>query len=204
MNPEELKNIWSQQNAPSAGTVRLTPEHVWQLADQNARFKRKIFWQDVHGWLGTIFIAVIFLYAAFLYDRVHWLMVAAAIIACLPMTYVAWRRLKRPAPTTTATLTDHLRDSIVSVQHELDLLRSLVWWYIGPFALSGAIALVDVWLTARVRPERRVLFFSLLLIWVLVTATFFFWDWKMKQRAARKHLEPRLRQLEEALAELER
>lgn len=199
MEPEELKNIWSQHNAVSARIIRLTPGFVWRLADQNARFKRNIFWRDVREWLATIFIAVVFLYAAFLYDRVHWLMVAAAMIACLPITYVAWRRPKRPAPTAAATLTDHLRDSIANVQHELDLVRSLVWWYLGPLALSGAIVLLDVLLTAPVRPD----VFILLLIWVLITSAVFFAEWKMKQRAARKHLEPRLRELEEALVDLE-
>ena len=112
MNPDELKNIWAQQPTSSVGVVRLTPEIVWHLASENARFKRTIFWRDVREWVATVFVAGVLFYIGCLDNHIHWPMILAAIIACVPMTYVALCYRKRRAPDPNAVLTDHLRNSI--------------------------------------------------------------------------------------------
>lgn len=201
MNPEELKNIWSQQTPSTAAAARLTPELIWHLADETTSFRRAIFWRDIREWFATIFIAGVFLYAAFaIYDRIHWLMIAAAIVACLPMTYVAFRRQKHSSPAAGATLTGYLRDSIANVQCQFELLRSLARWYLAPLAASGAIVLVDVFSTAPA-PFRVRIF--LIIPSVFIIAGVFWGVWKLNQRTVRKDLEPRLRQLEQTLAEIE-
>ena len=202
MNPEELKNIWSQQPATSAAVVRLTPEVIWRLAGESMRFKRTIFWRDVREWLATILLAGGFLYIAFRDDHIHWPMIAAAVIVCLPMTYVALRRPKRPIPETAAQLGDHLRASIAEVRYQLELLRSVARWYLAPIAVSGAIFLLDGFFTAPAPSGKRFLLIPPFLFGAFVIAAVFYAVWKLNQFTARKHLEPRLRQLEETLAEL--
>jgi hypothetical protein len=204
MNPDELKSIWAQQPGSSIGIVRLTPEIIWRLASESARFKRTIFWRDVREWLATIFVAGVFLYAAFgIRDRIDWPMVAAAIIACLPMTYVAFRRPKNLVPETNPALADHLRDAIANVQRQIELLRSISRWYLAPLAVSAAIVLIDVFFKA---PTSRAKIFVIIpvLLEAGVIAAAFYAVWKMNDYAARKHLEPRLRELKQTLADVEK
>jgi hypothetical protein len=205
MNPDELKGIWAQQPASSAGVVRLTPEIIWRLASESARFKRTIFWRDVREWLATIFVAGVFLYSAFgTRDRIDWPMVAAAIIACLPMTYVAVRRPKNLVPENNAALAEHLRNAIAYVQEQLELLRSVCRWYLGPLAVSAAIVLIDVFFKAPVPAHGRMFLTIPFLLGAGVFAAVFYAVWKINDYAARKHLEPRLRELKQTLADIEK
>ena len=199
MNPDELKNIWSQQTVPALGVVRLTPEIIWRLASENARFKRTIFWRDVREWFATIFVAGVFLYTAFTPGRIHWPMIAAAIIACVPMTYVTLRKKKQPTREA-ANLVDHLRDSIAQVEYQVELLRSVARWYLAPLTVSGAIFLLDGLLTAPVPAAARKLMFVPFFLGILVIGGVFYVVWKLNLYAVRKHLEPRLRELQETLA----
>lgn len=205
MNPDELKNIWEQQPLSSSEVVRLTPEVIWRLASETARFKRTIFWRDVREWLATIFIAGVFLYSAFgVYDRIDWSMVAAAMIACVPMTYVAFRRPKSLVPEINASLADHLRNAIANVQRQLELLRSVSRWYLAPLAFSAAIVLVDLFFKVPVPSRGRIFLIIPFLLGAAVFAAVFYGSWKINHYAARKHLEPRLRELKQTLADVER
>jgi len=47
-------------------------------------------------------------------------------------------------PTPYCSLTDHLRDSIASVNHQIDLLRSVHWGYLAPLRLSILLVFVDL------------------------------------------------------------
>lgn len=205
MNPEDLKNIWSQQTGPADGTVTVNAELIWRLASESARFKRTIFWRDVREWAATIVIAVTFLYAAFANrDHVDWPMIAAALFACVPMSYVAFRHPKRRAPESNTRLIDHLREAIAEVQLQRDLLRSVARWYLSPLALSCAIVLVDVVLKAPLPARARLFLIAPIAIQAVVMAAIFYAVWKLNQFAVRKHLEPRLQQLKQTLAEMEK
>jgi hypothetical protein len=200
MNPDELRTLWSQQPG-TASVVRLTPEAIWRLASESTRFKRTIFWRDAREWAATILVAGGFLYMALIPEHIHWLMIVAAIIACLPMSYVALRGRKRRA-TQAASLTDHLRDSIAQVEEQIVLLRSVARWYLAPLALSAALFLVDGWMNAPVPHGERKLLLIPFVLGIAIVAAVFYGVWWINQRAARQHLEPRLRQLKETLAEL--
>jgi hypothetical protein len=203
MNSEELKKIWSQQPS-AAGVVKPTPEFIWRLADESTRFKRTIFWRDVREWLVTIFFAGYFLYLAFKIDsHVHWPLIVSAIILCVPMTYVALRKPKRPFPEASATLADYLRNSIADVQHQLGLLRSVARWYLGPIALSGTIFLADVTFSLSPPSGGQLSSVGRFLIAASIGAAVFYVVWKINQYAARKHLEPLLQRLRQTLAEIE-
>lgn len=204
MNPDELKSIWGQQPLSSAGVVRLTPEMIWRLASESTRFNRTIFWRDMREWLATVLVAGVLLYIACVDNHIHWPMVVAAIIACVPMTYVALRYRKRRAPDPNAVLTDHLRNSIANVQLQLDLLRSVAKWYLAPIALSILIFGTDAFFTAPVPPGARKILIVPFLLGALIGAGVFYAVWRMNDYAARTQLEPRLRELKQTLADVEK
>lgn len=193
MTNDELKDIWARQSKTEA---ILTPEKVWRLARASERFERTIFWRDAREWIATAVVEGVLLLFIFSRLSVHWLLLGAAVLVCLPMTYATLLRRQRPGPDSYRSLTDHLRGSIASVQHQIGLLRSVHWWYLTPCALGILLVFVD-----RRQWERG-----------LIHTVFFFGFgialfvgiWMLNQHAVRKDLEPRLRKLEETLAEWER
>lgn len=202
MNPDEMKSIWAEQPASSHGLVRQTPEMIWRLASESARFQRTIFWRDAREWAATILIAGAFLYTAFAPQHIHWPMIAAAIVACIPMSYVALRA-KKHAARPAENVAGHLRDSIAQVQNQIELLRSVARWYLAPLAVSGLIFLLDGLFTAPITSGARKLMIIPFFLGVIVIAIVFYIVWKLNDHAARKHLEPRLRELAQTLAEVE-
>lgn len=200
MTNEELKYLWSQQSG-QRNPIKIPPEFIWQLAQESARFERAIFWRDTREWLATVFAAGVFLFIAFQYRTIHWLLVVAALITCLPMTYVAFRRPQARVPDGAPSLINHLRTSIANVQHQIELRRSLLWWYLAPLALSGTIVLLDIVLTVRMRPDAATVFGGVLSLGAVMVAVFF-GTWKLNQRRLRKYLKPRLQELEKTFAEL--
>ncbi|HEX5176158.1 MAG TPA: hypothetical protein VFV83_03960 [Chthoniobacteraceae bacterium] len=196
MTNEDLKNIWAQQGAGNR-SILIAPESVWRLARKSERFESTIFWRDVREWAGTAFVAGIFLFYAFSRPKIHWLPVVAAILACAPMTYVAVFRRKRPEGEISGRLTDYLQDSIARVRHQIRLLRSVLWWYLAPLALSMMLIHADAAASGRVHFDGR------LVLSAVVAVAIFFVVWKLNQRAVRTDLEPRLHELEKTLAELE-
>ncbi len=203
MHADELKELWSKQPPPSAGEARVSPALVWRLASESSRFERTIFWRDLREWLATILLAGAFLYTGCAHKHIHWPIVGAAIIVFLPMTYVAIRNRKRPKPEASANLTSHLRDSIAELRLQVELLRSVGRWYLAPIALSGLLVGADVFFTTPVPIGMRGRLLIPLLFGAVVTSAVFYGVWKLNQSAARNRLEPRLRQLEEILTELE-
>lgn len=197
MTNEELKDLWSQQSGPEK-PITIPPEFIWRLAQESARFERTIFWRDAREWLATAFVAGVFLFEAFHYRPIHWLPIVAAVIACLPMTYVAFRRQKGPAPEASQSLTNHLRDSIARVQHQIGLLRSVLWWYLAPLALSVMIIRLDRVHSIRGTADTG----NYSVAALLLGAAVFFGIWELNQHAVRKHLEPRVHELEKTLSEL--
>lgn len=83
------------------------------------------------------------------------------------------------------------------MQLQIRLLRSVLWWYLAPIALSLFLISFDS------RMFRRLHFDGRFFLMNAVTLAVFYWIWQLNQRAVRKDLEPRLRELEGTLAELE-
>ncbi len=140
-------------------------------------------------------VAGYFFYAAFCHETIRWLVLLAALIACLPMAYVTVLRRKRARPEPNVSLVEYLRDSIASVRHQIGLLRSVHWWYLAPIALSISLVFID-----RRQWERGLV--ATLVFWG-VGIILFVGIWILNQHAVDKNLQPRLRDLETTLAELE-
>jgi hypothetical protein len=195
MTSEELNDIWAEQNV-SGKPVVVSTEAIWQVAQASERFEQTIFWRDAREWLATALVAGVFLYTAFAHGTIRWLPLLTAILACFPMTYATLRRRKRSASNSGRKVIDHLQDSIASVQLQIGLLRSVLWWYLLPIAICMLLIFVD-------RLERVPLRFG---PWFFIACVFaiavFAGIWQLNQRAVHNDLEPRLRKLEETLAEL--
>lgn len=196
MTDEELGNIWAQQPR-SEGQFPISPEAIWRVAKASERFERVIFWRDAREWIATALIAGFLLFAAFSRPTIHWLLILAAFLVCLPMTYATLRRRSCATLTPSVTLADHLHDCIRSVQHQISLLRSVQWWYLTPLALSMLLMSVD-----RSR-SRGLRFGAPLILSIAFVVAIFIVVWRLNKRAVSANLGPRLRQLEQTLRDLE-
>lgn len=192
MTNDELKDIWARQ---PAGGPAVSPEAIWSVAQASERFERTIFWRDAREWLATVVVAAVFAYDAFAHGTVRWLSLLAVLIACLPMSYATFVRRGRPAPTSTGNVADNLRGATVSVRQQIGLLKSVFWWYLLPLAFCLLLIFVE-----RRQWERGWLSSLLSLAFGVVL---FVGIWMLNQHGVRADLEPRLRQLERTLAELE-
>ncbi len=191
MTNEEIMNLWGQQ----AEDVAVSPEEIWQLAQASERFERTIFWRDIREWAATVVVAGCFLYFAFSEGTTRWLILAAAVVCCGPMAYLTLRRPKRLRPETAGSVLEHLRAAVASLQHQIGLLRSVHWWYLMPIALAISFVFID-----RRQWERG--FVATLLVSGFGIGLFL-GIWMLNQRCVRQDLEPRLRELERTLSQLE-
>ncbi len=192
MTNDELKDIWTRQ---SGATAIVTPEKVWRLAKASERFEHTIFWRNAREWIATVVLEGLLLWSILSRPTVPWLLVGAAVLVCWPMTYATLLRRKRPDPDLSRRVSEHLRDSIASVQQQIALLRSVLWWYLTPCVLAILLIFVDLRQWERGFIHNVVAFGVGIFLYVGI--------WLLNQRAVRKDLEPRLRRLQEALAELE-
>ncbi len=189
---EELKNIWGRQ--PARGPA-ISPEVIWQVAQASARFERTIFWRDAREWVATVLVAGFFACNAFAHGTLRWLSLLAAVIACFPMAYASFLRRRRPVAHAAGNVAAHLRAASASVRQQVGLLKSVLWWYLLPIAFCLLLLFVE-----RRQWERGLIPNLIALAFV---ALIFVGIWLLNQQAVRTELEPRLRQLERTLCELE-
>jgi MFS family permease len=110
-----------------------------------------------------------------------------------------WRR--KPATSSAdESLIATTERSLDEVNHQIWLLRNVLWWYLLPLSLPCVPFLIHVvvkaphgrWNAAVVAVQTAILF--------VIVGAFVYW---LNQRAVRKDLEPRRRELQELLASLQ-
>lgn len=205
MNFEALQTAWQRQ--PITRTA--SPDVRWELmqtrADSRA-FRRSIFWRDVREVLASVVVAVIF-------GRIAWAAQSEGDPA-----WPAWLATAMPVGVALFLLSDQivmrrrlaprgdpLRVEIAraaaGVRHQIYLLRRLVWWYLGPLALSGVFLGLQMGLygLTELPAVARMAIGGLVLLPFLPAG---WWVWTLNQKAVRTKLAPRLAELEQRLAEL--
>jgi hypothetical protein len=154
-----------------------------------------VFWRDVRE-VGVAFaLALWFLWRGTSHD---WAVILACVwIGLFMIVDRVWQRRKRPI------LNDPLKACLQSsrseVSHQIWLLRNVLWWYLLPLVLGLAIRLMDPVLRTILSGSPSLSsWVRYLIIWVPV-----FWGvYWLNQYAVRKHLQPRLQELDALLADL--
>jgi drug/metabolite transporter (DMT)-like permease len=107
-----------------------------------------------------------------------------------------WRR-EKPRPE--SSLREHVEQSLVDVEHQLGLLRNVLWWYILPLEVGLVLHVFDLWRQPDLQsPAGRLL---AVLMGALCLATGWF-VYLLNQSTVRTTLQPRheeLRRLRESL-----
>jgi hypothetical protein len=112
---------------------------------------------------------------------------------------VDWMRHKRRPPEPGEPLSQRVECSLAQVEHQIWLLRNILWWYLLPLALSIMAFFCQVaWLTRSGGWWAALAFAGVTVVAAMVLGGVYW----LNQKAVRSELEPRRKELEALLATL--
>jgi hypothetical protein len=199
MSPDELKQAWQGQSA--AGELKVDADLVLREVRRNQQsFNSVIFWRDMlEVSVGVSLVPTWLFLGARLSLPWSWYLSVPAIIWVIACFLVERVRHAQRLPPADETLRQCLERSLADVEHQIWLLRNILWWYILPPALTAFTFVSHVaWLG---RSEGWLTFLVLLPVFAVMIFTF--WGiYSVNQNAVRTKLEPRRQELLALLASL--
>lgn len=199
MTFEQLQKTWQFQNR--GAKVTLDADLLLRAVRRNQRgFRATIFWRDVREVSVAFLLTVYFSYHGLRHDdwASYLLALACFGVGAFMLADRFRQRRKKPAPSD--PLKACIETSLDQVNHQIWLLRNILWWYLLPLGVPLLIFFGNhAWQKGRGAVEATVTFgaavaFVALLYWGI------YW---LNQYCVRKDLEPRQRELESLLASLE-
>jgi hypothetical protein len=123
--------------------------------------------------------------------------IPSLLVCALGATFVAgfllvdrWRRRAKPRPE--SSLREHVEQSLVDVEHQLGLLRNVLWWYILPLEAGLVLHVFDLWRQPDLQSPAGRLLAVLMGALFLATGGFVYW---LNQSTVRTTLQPRHEEL---------
>ncbi|GAB5536777.1 MAG: hypothetical protein Rubg2KO_30260 [Rubricoccaceae bacterium] len=145
---DDMQAVW--QTTPDLPPP-MAPGRQAEIRREAERFDRTIRWRDRREYAGVVLIAFIAVWmgagASVITQVGAGLMVVGALIAVSNL-WRAQRRVPPPAPDLPAA--DALRQSLARVEVQIELLRSVLWWYLTPIAV-GPLVIVGAGVVENVR-----------------------------------------------------
>ena len=200
MDIEAIVKAWQSQKPPRPAEDEDT---LVQRAIRNSRkLDRGVFWRDVRESVVAVALAVLCIVLAHTLARREWPMYAAALcLMWIPFFLVADRR-RQPKPRADATTVEAIEESLQRVDHQIWLLRKVVWWYLLPCGL--AFLFISGEACFQVLQEDRLLNYGPFLKSIGWCTALYIGIYFLNQWAVRSPLMPLKRELEAALKELRR
>ncbi len=191
---DDLQTLWRTADDPPPP---VDPDRIAALRSEAARFDRSIRWRD---WRETAAAGIVA--AAFggmwpdapLVGRIGIVLAIAGAGLVVAWMWRAQRLCPRPAPDLTAA--GALRIALGRVDVQIDLLRSILWWYLLPLTPGPLVFMAGVYLEVFAElpadPSLAVIAFLAALCvapFLIVGGVFGFIYW-LNQRAVRTDLLP--------------
>jgi hypothetical protein len=193
MLEQELKNIW--QNSPQKEIVKFEKSKL--LIDLNhdlTKFERSIKNRDRLEILAAIFVFAVFSYYAYYYTQP--LAKIGSILICLASVFIVYKlkhlqKLKKPIDFT-LSMKEQLKESLIYITQEKNLLDTILHWYILPLSLG-----MIVFIMGLIKDLDRLLM-ELLGLVVLNIAVYL-----LNKRAVKKKFLPLINDINSSINELE-
>jgi drug/metabolite transporter (DMT)-like permease len=138
MTFDELKKTWQEEETGLKVTV--DSDILLASVKRNKEyFASAIFWRDVREG-GLAFLgAVFFLYQGMKSDL--WSLYLPALACIFVGAFMIVDRViqKKKLPKPSDSLAECIRISLAQVEHQIWLLRNILWWYLLPFAVGIAL-----------------------------------------------------------------
>ncbi len=200
MNPDDFKRAWQTQTSQA----RLTMDAELVLDEvrrDQVRFTAAIFWRDVREVGTSLLMVPLWVYLGVKNSLPWtWYLAVPAFLWIAGYMLVDRMRHKRQPAEPSELLRQYVESSLAHVEHQIWLLRHVLWWYLLPLAL----AMLAFW--GQVTWEERsggwwtALAASGVVALVLMV---YAGVYRLNQYAVRSGLEPRRRELEAMLVSLE-
>jgi drug/metabolite transporter (DMT)-like permease len=188
MNASELEQIWNRQQS-----IKLSQEDIAQFAasvrEVDQKFRRRIWWRDLREIGAALSVAAVFGLVG--QSWLRWISVASSVFVAAFI--IRSRIILRPARETPNVIAQ-LHQMIRETEMQTKLLRSVLWWYLLPCVVAISAFVLD-----RL-PWKSNSRFLLIFGGTMGALSIMVYWWN--QRAVRKVLEPRCKNLRHALGEL--
>ncbi len=199
MNPDDFKPAWRSQ----ATQTRLTIDAdllLQEVRRNQQSFAATIFWRDVREVGISLLMVPVWIYLGVKFSLPWtWYLAVPGLLWVAGYMLVDRMRHKRRPPEQGEPLRQRVQSSLTEIEHQIGLLRNVVWWYLLPLGLSILSYIVQVtwrersggWLTVVVAPG--------VVVFVVLVFAGVYW---LNQYAVGAELEPRRRELARLLTSL--
>jgi hypothetical protein len=199
MNPDDMKKAWQTQTPRHRLT--LDAELVVREVRRNQQaFVATVFWRDVREiGVSLVMVPVCLFLATRSAASWPWYLMMGAMLWIAVFLVVDRIRHRRGIPVG-QPLSRHVEDSLQQVEHQIWLLRNVLWWYLLP---PGVVFVLQFGQSLWVMRSGgwHVVFGAVAgLAVVLLLLAGVYW---LNRYAVRAGLEPRRRELQELLASLQ-
>lgn len=200
MNFEELQQAWQSQGP--APRLTLHADLVLKEVEHNRKhFVRMIFWRDVREAVPAIAVSPVFFKVGLEYRQWVWFVPGlAALGVAFFLVGDRWVRRKQK-PAATDPLGACIQASLMQVNHQIWLLKNVLWWALLPLGLS--LELIYFFVAWRLWGAGLGLS-PFVLSNILGMPLLFYGIYWLNQYVVRKGFEPRRQELEALLADLDR
>ncbi len=199
MNPDDFKQAWQSQSSQTRLTID-ADLLLNEVRRNQQSFTATIFWRDVRE-VGISLLMVpvwIYLGVRFSLPWTWYLAVPALLWVAGYMLADRMRHQRRP-PEQGEPLRQRVKSSLAEVEHQIWLLRNVLWWYLLPLGLSMLAFFGQVAWRERSGGWWTALVASVVVVFVVIVFAGVYW---LNQYAVRAELEPRRRELETLLTSL--
>ncbi len=206
-----LQQIWARQpddRRPREQEEAEMQDTIARVLNRARAMRRRVLVRDIVEVTAAVGGAACFLWVATVVPT-GWPWVAAALLELgVGGVFVADRIRRRARPPESSDVRASLQRSLDDVDHQMTLLGTVGWWYVGPLALGAALILGGTaWDVSRAFPPEtwprvRLFVWSTLAAGLAITGMAFWFVWWLNQRAVARHLRPQRERIVELLGEL--
>lgn len=199
MNPDDLKSAWQAQSTDAPLKVNATLL-LNEVRRNERQFQSVLFWRDAREIGVALFLVPVwFVLGAKLDLPWTWYLCVPSLLWVAGFMWWDRRGQRRHRTTPEDTLLESVRHSLAEVEHQVWLLRNVLWWYLLPLIVPMfAFFAQVVWRDGR-DPWQAALSFAGLAGFVALIDG---WVYRLNQRCVRRDLEPRRQELETLLRSL--
>jgi hypothetical protein len=201
VDPDDLKQAWREQS--SRARLVVDAARLDEELRKQRRFDSMIFWRDCREvGVSLVMIPVWILMGVQMALPWSWYLTLPALLWIAGFMLADRRIQRRKAPGPGEPIRRYVESSLAQVEHQIRLLRNVLWWYLLPLAVpmlaffgqvSWRVRAIGSWWGSFV-------FFT---IGAAIVVAVFAGVYKVNQVAVRDDLEPRRRELQALLADLD-
>ena len=201
MTFDELQKTWQSQQANPR--LAIDPDMLLKEVERNKKsFEAVVFWRDVREIGVAILLVAVFLYFG-IKDSL-WPMCLLALICLWVGVFMVADRIvqKRRQPCLSDSLFNCVKKSLAQINHQVWLLRNILWWYLTPLGVGLIIWFSYCGISVMINEKPSIgylLFFPVCIVGTILLYWGVYW---LNQWAIRKELVPRKNELEDILNNL--